>query len=49
MDGAGTALVPGVQRRKEVDDLGAADLSDDEPIGPHAQRLAYEIAAGHLP
>ena len=28
--------------------LGAADLADDDPVGPHAQRVAHQVALGDL-
>ena len=43
MDSAGAALVSGVEGGEQVDHLGAADLSDDQPVGPHPQGLAYEL------
>ena len=48
MDGAGAALVTGVERGQQVDHLGAAHLSDHEAVGPHAQRLTYQVAHRHL-
>ena len=40
---AAPALVPGVERGQQVDDLGAAHLADDEPVGPHPQRLPHQV------
>ena len=31
----------------ELDDLGAADLADDDAVRPHAQGLAHEVAQRH--
>lgn len=47
--GAGTAVVPGVQSRQEVDDLRSAHFPDDDSVGSHAQRLPDEVADGDLP
>ena len=32
---AGPAVVTGVERRQQLDHLGAAHLADDEPVGAH--------------
>ena len=45
---AAAALVPGVEGRQQVDDLAAAHLADDEPVGPHPQRLPDQGPHGHL-
>ena len=45
--GARAAVVPGVQRREQVADLGAADLADDQPVRAHPQGLADQVAQGH--
>ena len=42
VQGAAAALVAGVERGEQVDDLGAADLADDQPVGPHPQRLPHQ-------
>ena len=42
--GARAAVVSGVESREQVADLRAADLADDEPVGPHPQRLPDEVA-----
>ena len=42
--GACAAVVAGVQRGEQLADLGAADLPDDQSIGPHPQRLPNEVA-----
>ncbi len=39
---------PGVHRLEHVQGLGAADLTDDDAIGAHAQGVAHEIANGDL-
>ena len=44
VDGRQRALVAGVHRLEHVERLGAADLADDDPVGPHAQRVADELA-----
>ena len=41
---AAAALVTGVERGEQVDHLGAAHLADDEPVRPHPQRLADQVA-----
>jgi hypothetical protein len=41
---AGAAVVPGVQRRQQIDDLGAANLADHDAIRPHPQRLPHQLA-----
>ena len=48
VDGAAAAFVAGVERGQQLDDLGAAHLADDEPVGPHPQRLADQGAQGDL-
>ena len=37
-------LVTGVHRLEHVQRLGAANLADDDPVGPHAQRVADQLA-----
>ena len=39
---------PGVQREQQIERLGVAHLADDEPVGPHAQRLLDETAQRDL-
>ena len=34
----------GVHRLEHVERLGAANLADDDPVGPHAQRVPDEVA-----
>ena len=38
------ALVAGVHGLEHVERLGAADLAHDDAVGPHAQRVADELA-----
>ena len=38
------AVVAGVHRLEHVERLGAADLADDDPVGPHAEGVADEVA-----
>ena len=42
--GARAAVVAGVERREQLADLRAADLADDQPVGPHPQGLPHEVA-----
>jgi len=49
VDGAHRALMPGVHRVQHVQGLGAADLPDDDPLRPHPQRLADQLADADLP
>ena len=44
MHGAGAAVVAGVERGQQVAHLRAADLADDQPVGPHPQRLPDQVA-----
>ena len=37
-----------VHRLEHVERLGAANLADDDAVGPHAQRVADEIADADL-
>ena len=37
-------VVAGVHRLQHVQRLGAADLADDDAVGPHAQGVADEVA-----
>ena len=46
MEGAAAALVAGVERGQQVDHLAAAHLADDQPVGPHPQRLPDQGADG---
>ena len=45
---ARAAVVAGVERGEQVDDLAAAHLADHDPVGPHPQRLPDQVAHGHL-
>ena len=38
------ALVARVHRLEHVERLGAADLADDDAVGPHAQCVPHEVA-----
>ena len=38
----------GVHGLQHVERLAAADLADDDPVGAHAQRVAHQVANGHL-
>ena len=38
------AVVTGVHRLEHVERLGATHLTDDDAVGPHAQRVAHEVA-----
>ena len=38
------AVVAGVHRLQHVQRLGAAALADDDPVGPHAQGVAHQVA-----
>ena len=42
------AVVAGVHRLEHVERLGAANLADDDPVGPHAQAVPDEVADRHL-
>ena len=44
VDGRERAVVAGVHRLEHVERLGATRLTDDHPVGPHAQRVAHELA-----
>ena len=48
MQGAGATVVARVECCEQVDDFGAADLADYDAVGPHAQRLAYQVRDGDL-
>ena len=41
-------VVARVHGLEHVQGLSAADLADDDPVGPHAQRVADELANGDL-
>jgi hypothetical protein len=40
--------VAGVHGLQHVEGLAATALADDDPIGPHTQGVAHQIADGHL-
>ena len=40
--------VPGTHRLHHVERLGATHLADHNPVGSHAQGIAYEVADGDL-
>ena len=42
------ALVTGVHRLEHVERLGSANLADDDPVGPHAEGVADELADADL-
>ena len=46
--GARSTVVPSVERAEQVDDLGTPDLTDDDPIGPHPERLADQLTDRNL-
>ena len=43
---AAPTLMAGVERGEQVDHFTASHLTDDEPVGSHAQRLPDEVADG---
>ena len=45
VDGGHRAVVTGVERLEHVERLAAADLADDEAVGPHAQRGPHQRRA----
>ena len=48
MDGRHAAVVAGVHGLEHVERLGPAALADDDPVGPHAQGVADQVAGGDL-
>jgi hypothetical protein len=38
----------GVHRLKHVQRFSTTNLANDDPVGPHPQRVAYEVANGDL-
>ena len=44
VDGGHRAVVAGVHGLEHVERLGAAALADDDPVGPHAQGVAHQVA-----
>ena len=47
--GGQRAVVAGVHGLEHVQRLAAADLADDDAVGPHAQRVDHQLADRHLP
>ena len=41
--------MPGVHRLEHVEDLGTADLADDDAVRPHPQRVAHEVPNRYAP
>ena len=48
VDGRQRSVVAGVHRHQHVERLGATHLADDDAGGPHAQRIADQIADADL-
>ena len=48
VQGGERAVVAGVHRLQHVERLAAAALADDDPVGPHAQGVAHQVADGDL-
>ena len=48
MQGAGAAIVPRVEGREQVNNLGAANLTDHDAVGSHAQRLPKQQRHGNF-
>src|SRR5262249_48595840 len=48
VDGGQGAGVAGQHRLDQVQRLAAADLADDDAVGPHAQRVHEQVADGDL-
>ncbi len=44
MHGAQRSVVTGVHRLEHVQSLAASHLPDDDPVGPHAKRVAHELS-----
>ena len=44
--GGQRAVVAGVHRLEHVQGLAAAALADDDAVGPHAERVAHQVADG---
>ena len=42
------AFVAGVHRLQHVEGFAAADFADDDPVGPHAQGVAHQVALRRL-
>ena len=48
VQGRHRAVVARVHRLQHVERFAAADLADDDPVGPHAQGVAEQVADGDL-
>ncbi len=48
VDGGHAAVVAGVHGLEHVEGLGPAALADDDPVGPHPQRVADQVAGRDL-
>src|SRR5579862_3669523 len=48
MNGGKRSFMPGIHRLEHVERLGAANLADDDPVGPHAQRVANQLPDPHF-
>ena len=48
VDGGERAVVAGVHRLQHVERLATADLTDHDPVRPHPQRVADQVADGDL-
>ena len=44
MDGGDRTVVAGGHRLQHVEDLGAADLADDDSVGAHPQTVLDQVA-----
>jgi hypothetical protein len=42
------AVMTGVRREQHVEQLRPAGLADDQPVGPHPERLTHQVAHRHL-
>ena len=47
VDGRERAVMARIHGLQHVERFGAANLADDDPVGPHAQRVAHELADRH--
>ncbi|MNV51303.1 hypothetical protein D3C71_1433480 [compost metagenome] len=43
------AFMPGVHGRQHVKSFGPPALADDNAVGPHAQRIAHQLADIDMP
>src|SRR5437667_2490919 len=48
VDGGERAVVAGVHRLQHVERLATACLADDDAVGPHAERVAHQVALRDL-